>query len=95
MLKTTGFSEDLALNMFGANSNKVVGGIGSDRANEIAKNSSKSKKLKNKKSENLTYIRAIKKPIFLISCTKKAFNCLKQVFIEAPILRHFDLESHI
>ena len=26
---------------------------------------------------------------------KEAFNRLKQAFIEAPILQHFDLKSHI
>ena len=33
--------------------------------------------------------------MFLTANTKKAFTKLKQVFIEAPILNHFDLEYHI
>ena len=40
-------------------------------------------------------IRAIRKPIFLISNAKKAFNYLKQAFIKASILEHFDLKSYI
>lgn len=46
----------------------------------MVKNLSKLKKLKNDKSENLIYllnIRAIKKPIFLISNMRKTFNYLK------------------
>ena len=47
---------------------------------------------------NLTHmpsIRAIKKSSFLTLNTKKVFNYLKQVFIKALILQHFDFESHI
>ena len=40
-------------------------------------------------------IKAMRKPNFLISDAKKAFNHLRLAFIKAPILRHFDLESHI
>ena len=40
-------------------------------------------------------IEAIKKPIFLISGTKKAFNNLEQRFTKALILQHFDLKSYI
>ena len=48
----------------------------SGRAGETAKNLSQSKKSKNNKSENLTRtnIGATKKPRFLTSGTKKAFN---------------------
>ena len=53
------------------------------------KNLSKSKKLKNVKFQNLTYmpnIRAMRKPIFLIYDAKKIFNFLWLVFIKALIL---------
>ena len=33
--------------------------------------------------------------MFLIADTRKAFTKLRQVFVEAPILNHFDLERHI
>ena len=61
-------------------------------------NLSKSKKSKNDKSGNSTCVPTIKateEPIFLTSNTKEVFNYLRQAFIEAPILQHFDLESHI
>lgn len=61
-------------------------------------NLSKFNKSKNSKSENLTFIpniKAMRKPMFQISSARKAFNYLKQVFIEAQILQHFDLESFI
>ena len=37
----------------------------------------------------------IGEPTFLIPDTKEAFNRLRQVFIKASILWHFDLEYHI
>ena len=37
----------------------------------------------------------MRKPIFLTSNAKKAFNYLKQIFIKAPILQHFDLKNYI
>ena len=96
MLKIIELSKESDLKVFKADDNKVVE-VG-DKVNEMVKNSSKSKKLKNKKSENLIYIQdigAIGKSIFLIPSTKKAFNYLRQVFIKAPILQYFDLEIHI
>ena len=32
---------------------------------------------------------------FLTPCTKKTFNQLRQAFIKAPILQHFDPEYYI
>ena len=64
----------------------------------MVKNISQSKKSKNKKSENSIYILttgARKRPTFITFNAKKAFNHLKQAFIKAPILRHFDQECHI
>ena len=95
MLKTTG-SSDSAPKAFMADDDKVtrVGG----RADETFKNSSKFKKAKNDKSESLTHssdIGATGEPIFLTPGAKETFNHLKQAFIEAPILRHFDPECHI
>ena len=93
MLKTTGLS-GLALRKV---EDEVVGGGGS-RVDETMRNLSKSRKSKNNKSGNLTCvptIRATGEPIFLTSNAKEVFNYLRQAFIKAPILRHFDLESHI
>ena len=73
MLKTIGSSEVLEPKSFRAGNNEVVKG-GGYRANTLSKNLSKSKKLKNDKSEILTNIGAIKKPIFLISSIRKVFN---------------------
>lgn len=44
--------------------------------------------------EKLTCIEAIK-PIFLTPSARKVFNYLKQAFIQALILQHFDLKNHI
>ena len=95
MLKTTG-SSDLASKAFRADGNKVVGVAG--RANKTVKDSSKSKMLKNEKSEILmrsSDIGATREPMFLTSDARKDFNHLKQAFIKTPILRHFDPECHI
>ena len=73
----------MALKIFKADDNKIVG-VGS-KVNKTFKNLSRSKKLKNKKFINPTYIRAVKKPIFLIFNTEKTFNYLKQVFIKVLI----------
>ena len=84
-------SSNLTPKAFKADNNEVVE-VGS-RANGTVVNLSK-----NKKSRNLTRvsnIRAIGKLNFLTSNTKKAFNYLRLGFIKAPILQHFDLESHI
>ena len=59
------------------------------------KNLSKSKKSKNTKFGIQTHIGATREPIFLTPGAKKAFNQLRQVFIKAPILWHFDPECHI
>lgn len=85
MLKIIKLS-DLALETFKTDDNEIVGVGG--RVNEIIKNSSKFKKLKNNKSENLIYvlnIRAIQKFIFLTLNAKKSLNILRQIFITAPI----------
>ena len=92
-LKATG-SSDLALKAFRADDNEIVRVGG--RANETVVNSSTQPK--NKKCRNLTHvpnIGATREPNFLTLDTKKAFNHLRLAFIKAPILQHFDLESHI
>ena len=97
MLKTTGSSTKSASKAFRADDNEVVGG-GGGRVDETVKNSSKSKKLKNDKSEILTRsldIGATREPRFLTSDAREAFNRLRQAFIKAPILQYFDPESHI
>ena len=92
MLKTTGSSKELATRAFRAGNNEVVRDGGS-RADETVVNLSK-----NKKSKKLTCvlnIGAMRKPNFLTSNAKKAFNHLRLAFIEALILQYFDSESHI
>ena len=77
---------------FNAGNNEIVGG-GDSKTNETVVELSK-----NKKSRKLTCmpnIKATEKPNFLTPNTKKAFNYLRLAFIKAPILQHFDLESHI
>ena len=95
MLKTTGSSGLLALKAFRTYNDEVVRGSNSSRADEMVVNLFKSKKLKNKKFEILTRSGAMGEPMFLTLNAKKAFNHLRQAFIKAPILRHFDLECHI
>ena len=85
MFKITGSSDLPQKN----NSDDVVGGNGNDR------NLSKSKKLKNTKSEIQTHIKTMREPTFLTPGTRKTFNQLRQAFTKALILRHFDLKCHI
>ena len=74
MLKTTRLL-NLFIKIFEVNNNEVMEISG--KADEIFKNLSISKKSKNKKSENPTFIKAIKKPIFPTFNTKKIFNYLR------------------
>ena len=82
-----GSSEKLALKTFKAYNNKVVGGD-SGRINKTVKNSSR-------KLMHVSNIRATEEPNFLTPDAKKTFNYLRLAFIKTPILRHFDLKSHI
>ena len=93
LLKTTRSFKVLTPKLLRADDNEVVE-VGS-KADEIGRNLSKFKKLKNEKSEVQIRIRALGETTFLISSTRKAFNHLRQAFIEAPILRYFDLEYYI
>ena len=94
MLKTTGSSEESAPRAFRAGNDEVVGG-GGGRADETVVDSSTSKNEKSRKSTRVPNIGATGEPNFLTPDAKKAFNHLRLAFIEAPILRHFDPESHI
>ena len=94
MLKTTGLSEKLALRVFRVGNNKIVRGNGG-RVNKTVVNSSKSKNKKSRKLTHMPNIKAIRKPNFLTSDAKKAFNHLQLAFIKVPILQHFDLKSYI
>ena len=87
MLKTTGSSKKSAPKAFRADDNKVVGGNNS-KANKTIRNLSR-------KSTHMPNIRATGEPNFLTPDAKKTFNYLGLAFIKAPILWHFDLESHI
>ena len=69
--------ENLALKVFKTGNNKIVRGD-DDKANKIIINlSNKSKKNNFKNLIWILNIKAIKKLTFLISNTKKVFNCLK------------------
>ena len=78
--------------MLKADSNKVVCS-GSNRANETVVNLSKNNK--SRKSIHMPNIEVIRESNFLTPDAKKVFNQLRLAFIKAPILKHFDLESHI
>ena len=84
MLKTTRSSEKLVLKAFRADNDEVVRG-GGGKADKTMRNSSKSKKSKNEKSEVQTCIGATGKHILLNSSSKKVFNQLRQAFIKALI----------
>ena len=90
ILKTTGLSGLSAPKAFKAENNEVV--ECSSRADKMV---FKSRMLKNKKSEIWTHFGAMEEPIFLTPNTKKAFNPLRQAFIKASILQHFDPEYYI
>ena len=85
MLKTTRSFDDLAPKLFRADGDEVVGGGGS-RVNETVKNPSKPKKFKNKILTCFSDIGAMREPMFLTPKARKAFNHLRQAFIEALIL---------
>ena len=82
----------LLLKAFRADGNKIVGG-GGGKANETVVNLSKKNKSRN--LMRVPNIEATGEPNILTLNAKKAFNYLRLVFIKAPILQHFDLESHI
>ena len=85
ILQTTGSSDSSRKD----DDDEVVRG-GDDR--NLSK--SKSKKSKNTKSGVQTCLFAMGKPTFLTPNIREAFNQLRQVFIKAPILRHFDQECY-
>ena len=93
ILKTTGLSKQSDLRVFKAGNNEVVGN--GDRANKTVVDLSKSKNKKSRKLMRMPNIKVTGEPNFLTPNTKKAFNHLRLAFIKAPILQHFDLESHI
>ena len=94
MLKTTTLA-NLAPRALGIDDNEAVKVGG--RADKTVRNLSKSKRLKNTKSKIPTHINigAMGESTFLTPSAKKGFNCLKQMFIKALILRYFDLENYI
>ena len=75
-MKTTGSSDDFAPKVFRTDGDEVVGG-GGRRVDETGKNSSTSKKSKNEKFENLTYIGATGELMFLTLGARDAFNHLR------------------
>ena len=76
MLITARSSEILAPKIFKTDDDEFVRNVGSGKVNKMVVDSSKSKKSKNEKSKNLTYIGALKEPTFLTSDAKEAFNRL-------------------
>ena len=79
---------------FRIGNNEVVEG-GDNKTNETVVDSSKFKNEKFKKLTCVSNIKAIGEPIFLTFNAKKAFNYLRQAFIKAPILRHFNSDCYI
>ena len=62
-----------------------------DVSNKLDEKSSKARLLKSSRTQKL----ARSESGFLIANAKQAFSRLKQAFIEAPVLQHFDPEQHI
>ena len=83
MLKTTRSS---IASTFRVDDNEVIGGESAGWS-DASKKSAKSKKMRS--------VHDLKKPKFLMSKAKKAFNHLGQAFTKVPILQHFDPEYHI
>ena len=85
MLKTIG---SFVASASSIDDNEIIGGRGavswSDTSRKLAKSKSWTKSGNNSEE-----------PKFLTSEAKEAFNCLRQVFTKALILRHFDPECHI
>ena len=94
MLKITELSKESAPRSFWAGNDKVVRS-GSGRPDKTIVDLSTSKNEKSRKLTRMPNIGAIEESNFLIPDAKKAFNHLWLAFIKAPILRHFDPESHI
>ena len=95
MLKITGSSVVSASRV---DDDEVVGGKGTVDRNaigwsDVSKKSAKSKS--RTKSGHLSNSNNLEEPKFLISNAKEAFNHLKQAFIKALILQHFDPNCHI
>ena len=85
MLKITGSSKESTTKTFRADDEEVVGG---GDGSKTVRNSSR-------KLTRVPNIGATREPNFLTPNAKKVFNHLRLAFIKAPILQHFDLESHI
>ena len=84
LLKITESFKKSVPKVFKTDDNEIVDSD-SSRTNEMIMNLSKN-------LIGIPNIGAIRKPTFLILKTKKSFNHVKQTFIKAPILQHFDLK---
>ena len=81
MLKTSPQPADTLI-ATGVDDSKVVGSSGRNKG-------------KSTKSDFIKPVRRAEEPSFLTPDTRWAFTPLRQAFIEAPILRHFDPKRHI
>ena len=86
MLKIIGLSKKLTPKVFKINSNKVVGGIGSGKADKLVKNLPLTKKAKNESQIHVPNIGATREPKFLTFDAKKTFNQLGLAFDKPLVL---------
>ena len=104
MLKTTGSTRSVASpkeTEGGVGGNSVVNVVGGGEATNPTKGKNLAKTTKSKilvKSKNHDFPKSRSEEAgtgFLIPKARLAFTQLRQAFVKAPILHHFDLESHI
>lgn len=88
-MKTLASQAHTTANKWDDNRSIASGGADGDRSR------SNKKLFKSKKSTIPGNNRATKELKFLTSSVRKALNLLRQAFIKAPILQHFDLEYYI
>ena len=102
IIESNGFAANPEGTKGGFDSNNVVGNmVGGNKAPKPTKRknlvkTTKSKILVKSKNNDFPKFRPEKTGTgFFTPKTRPAFTQLRQVFVKAPILHHFDLESHI
>ena len=100
--RSTGFAANPKETEGEVGGNSLVGNLVSDgEATNPTKRKNQAKTTKSKiliKSKNHNFLKSRTEEArtgFLTPKARLAFTKLRQVFVEAPILHHFDLESHI